>query len=197
MIPYRSAKMVDGLREYYVGHSHNTPSCVLCTWKTPQTTDNSSGTCMRIYSCFTLLVCLNWSWQTKRVWCKLLVLRTVNCRPTTFHKYNGITKDGKLLQQQSKYICILKVPITNSYRIPAIRTYSGFSQSHNANAEIFPNKNHGRTLLYFPPTIVFPSHSMLYNNFSWNKDITGSKNQSNGININQQPYRMKKTEMNR
>lgn len=120
MIPYRSPKIVDGLCEYYVGHSHNPSSVVLCTYKTPQTTDKSSGTCMRFYSCFTLPVCLNWSWQPKRVWCKLLLLRTVNCRPTTFHSTTA-------LQSTAKY-CNSKATTFISWRFPS-QTHTGYQRS--------------------------------------------------------------------
>ena len=132
---------------------------------------------MRFYCRFTLLVRLHWSRQPKRVSCELLLLRTVNCRPTTFHSTTALQSTAKYCNSKATTFIFWRFPSQTHYRIQAIRTYWGFSQSHNANAEIFPNRNHGRTLLYFPPTMVFPSHSMLYHTFSWNKVITNSKNQ--------------------
>jgi hypothetical protein len=75
---------------------------------------------MRFYSCFTLLVCLNWSWQPKRVWCKLLLLRNVNCRPTTFHSTTTL--------QSSANYCNSKVTTFIFWRFPS-QTHTGYQRS--------------------------------------------------------------------
>jgi len=121
--------------------------------------------------CFTLLVCLNWSWQPKCVWCKLLLLRTVNCRPTTFRSTTA-------LQSTAKY-CNSKATTFIFWRFP-LQIHTGYQRSGRIEGFLSPTM---RMLRYFQikprsdPSLRstnngFPTTSMLYNTFSWNKVTT-------------------------
>ena len=92
-----------------------------------------------------------------------------------FSQYKGITKHGKVLQQQkqlhlhsegSHHKLIQDTSDPDAFRVFSVP---------QCECPTFPNKNHGRTLICFPPTMVFPSHSMLCNTSVETMSLTNSR----------------------